>query len=95
MVSDVHRTLLYGGIFFYPADSKNKSGKLRLLYECFPMAYLVEAAGGKEHMKQRGQARTAACSLHSLSLVFSFFPPLPSATASRRTARSCEGHGGD
>eukprot|EP00045_Choanoeca_perplexa_P016617 m.225554 g.225554 ORF g.225554 m.225554 type:complete len:358 (-) comp17310_c0_seq3:4696-5769(-) len=46
MVSDVHRTILYGGIFFYPADTKNKKGKLRVLYECFPMAYLVEAAGG-------------------------------------------------
>ena len=46
MVSDVHRTLLYGGIFMYPADSKNASGKLRLLYECFPMAFLVERAGG-------------------------------------------------
>ena len=33
MVADVHRTLLYGGIFLYPADKKNKSGKLRLLYE--------------------------------------------------------------
>ncbi|EDQ89096.1 uncharacterized protein MONBRDRAFT_32530 [Monosiga brevicollis MX1] len=47
MVSDVHRTILYGGIFFYPADKKNAKGKLRLLYECFPMAFLVEAAGGK------------------------------------------------
>lgn len=46
MVSDVHRTILYGGIFMYPADRRNKSGKLRLLYECFPMAFLVEAAGG-------------------------------------------------
>ncbi len=33
MVADVHRTLLYGGIFLYPADTKNKNGKLRLLYE--------------------------------------------------------------
>ena len=33
MVADVHRTLLYGGIFLYPADKKNKNGKLRLLYE--------------------------------------------------------------
>ncbi len=33
MVADVHRTLLYGGVFMYPADSKAKSGKLRLLYE--------------------------------------------------------------
>ena len=47
MVADVHRTLLYGGIFLYPKDSKNPDGKLRLLYECFPMAYIVENAGGK------------------------------------------------
>ena len=47
MVSDVHRTLLYGGIFAYPKDKKSTSGKLRLLYECFPMAYIMEQAGGK------------------------------------------------
>ncbi|GAA98079.1 uncharacterized protein L969DRAFT_86002 [Mixia osmundae IAM 14324] len=46
MVADVHRTLLYGGIFGYPDDKKSKSGKLRLLYEGFPMAFLVEQAGG-------------------------------------------------
>lgn len=46
MVADVHRTLLYGGIFAYPADKKSKQGKLRVLYECFPMAMIVEAAGG-------------------------------------------------
>ncbi|EST05488.1 Fructose-1,6-bisphosphatase class 1/Sedoheputulose-1,7-bisphosphatase [Kalmanozyma brasiliensis GHG001] len=46
MVADVHRTLLYGGIFGYPADSKSKSGKLRMLYEAFPMALLTEQAGG-------------------------------------------------
>jgi fructose-1,6-bisphosphatase I len=42
MVADVHRTLLYGGIFGYPNDKKSKNGKLRLLYEAFPMAYLTE-----------------------------------------------------
>jgi fructose-1,6-bisphosphatase I len=42
MVADVHRTLLYGGIFCYPADAKNVDGKLRMLYEAFPMAMLVE-----------------------------------------------------
>jgi fructose-1,6-bisphosphatase I len=47
MVGDVHRTLLYGGIFSYPADKKNKDGKLRLLYECYPIAKLFEDAGGK------------------------------------------------
>lgn len=42
MVGDVHRTLIYGGLFGYPADLKNKNGKLRLLYEASPMAYLIE-----------------------------------------------------
>jgi fructose-1,6-bisphosphatase I len=46
MVADLHRTLLRGGIFVYPPDVKNKKGKLRLLYEASPMAFLVEAAGG-------------------------------------------------
>lgn len=46
MVADVHRTLLHGGVFAYPADKKSKSGKLRLLYECFPMAFIMEHAGG-------------------------------------------------
>jgi fructose-1,6-bisphosphatase I len=47
MVADVHRTLIYGGIFMYPGDSKNPDGKLRVLYECFPMAFVIEKAGGK------------------------------------------------
>jgi len=46
MVGDVHRTLLYGGVFGYPGDKKNKNGKLRLLYEGAPMSYIVEQAGG-------------------------------------------------
>lgn len=46
MVADVHRTLVYGGIFLYPANSKSPKGKLRLLYECNPMAYIMERAGG-------------------------------------------------
>ena len=46
MVADVHRTLLYGGVFGYPADSKNTKGKLRLLYEAAPMSFLIEQAGG-------------------------------------------------
>lgn len=46
MVGDVHRTLLYGGIFGYPADKKNTDGKLRLLYEAAPMAFIMEQAGG-------------------------------------------------
>jgi fructose-1,6-bisphosphatase I len=46
MVADVHRTLKYGGIFMYPATASNPNGKLRVLYECMPMAYIIEQAGG-------------------------------------------------
>lgn len=47
LVGDFHRTLLYGGIYGYPRDQKSKNGKLRLLYECAPMSFIVEQAGGK------------------------------------------------
>jgi fructose-1,6-bisphosphatase I len=47
LVADLHRTLLYGGIFLYPADRKSPKGKLRLLYEAAPMAMIVEQAGGR------------------------------------------------
>merc|ERR1712127_337152 len=46
MVGDVHRTLLYGGVFGYPGDAKNPNGKLRLLYEGAPMSFIMEQAGG-------------------------------------------------
>lgn len=46
MVADVHRTLIKGGIFLYPADSKHPNGKLRLLYEVAPLSYLIMQAGG-------------------------------------------------
>lgn len=45
-VADFHRNLLKGGIFMYPQSEKAPKGKLRLLYECFPMAMIVEQAGG-------------------------------------------------
>ncbi len=47
MVADIHRSLLQGGIFLYPMTKTNPSGKLRLLYECNPMAFIVEQAGGR------------------------------------------------
>ena len=47
MVSDVHRNLIKGGIFMYPATVDKPKGKLRLLYECNPFAFIVEVAGGK------------------------------------------------
>lgn len=46
MVGDVHRTLLYGGIFMYPGDKSSPNGKLRVLYECIPMANVIHCAGG-------------------------------------------------
>lgn len=46
MVADVHRTLKYGGIFMYPATKDSPKGKLRLMYECNPMAFIIEQAGG-------------------------------------------------
>ncbi|KAG7481324.1 hypothetical protein MATL_G00065610 [Megalops atlanticus] len=46
MVSDIHRTIAYGGIFMYPANEKSPKGKLRLLYECNPIAFIIEQAGG-------------------------------------------------
>jgi fructose-1,6-bisphosphatase I len=47
LVSDFHRNLIKGGIYLYPNTSKNPNGKLRLLYECNPIAFLAEQAGGK------------------------------------------------
>ncbi len=47
MVADVHRNLIKGGIFMYPATTDKPKGKLRLLYECNPFAFIVEVAGGK------------------------------------------------
>jgi len=49
MVSDLHRNMLKGGIYLYPTTKKNPQGKLRLLYECNPMAMIMENAGGKAH----------------------------------------------
>ncbi len=46
LVADFHRNLLKGGIFLYPGDRKNPSGKLRLLYECNPISFIAEEAGG-------------------------------------------------
>lgn len=67
MVADVHRTLLYGGIFAYPADSKSKSksGKLRLLYECFPMAMICENAGGRATTGKKRILDIIPTSLHA------------------------------
>lgn len=46
-VADIHRNLINGGIYIYPTTSKSPQGKLRLLYECNPLAFLIEKCGGK------------------------------------------------
>jgi fructose-1,6-bisphosphatase I len=47
LVSDFHRNMIKGGIYFYPSTAKDPQGKLRLLYECNPMAFIAEQAGAK------------------------------------------------
>jgi len=47
MVADIHRNLIKGGIYIYPSTSAYLNGKLRLLYECNPMAFIIEQAGGR------------------------------------------------
>ena len=50
-MADVHRTIKYGGIFMYPSTADALSGMLRVVYECFPMAHIVENAGGLASVK--------------------------------------------
>ena len=53
MVADFHRTLLRGGVFLYPPTTEHPNGKLRLLYEANPIAFIAEQAGGKASDGQR------------------------------------------
>ncbi|KAM1092781.1 hypothetical protein ACFX19_020314 [Malus domestica] len=70
MVADVHRTLLYGGMFMYPADKKSPNGKLRVLYEVFPMSYLVEQAGGQAFTGKQRALDLVPNKIHERSPVF-------------------------
>ena len=70
MVADIHRNLLYGGIFMYPADSRNPNGKLRLMYECNPMALIVEAAGGRASNGKKRLLEIKPDSLHQRTPIF-------------------------
>jgi len=60
LAADIHRTLLIGGVFLYPADTKNPKGKLRLLYEANPMAMLLEQAQGRAISDQGERILTIA-----------------------------------
>ncbi len=70
LVADVHRTLLYGGIYFYPGDTRNQKGKLRLMYENNPLAYIVEHAGGAASDGRRRILDIEPDSLHQRSPFF-------------------------
>lgn len=70
MVADVHRTLLYGGLFMYPADSRNPNGKLRLLYEAAPMAMIIEQAGGAATDGERDVLSIRPTDLHERTPFF-------------------------
>ncbi|KAH7359123.1 fructose-1,6-bisphosphatase [Plectosphaerella cucumerina] len=71
MVADAYRTLLYGGIFAYPADTKSPKGKLRILYECAPMAMVFENAGGQAiDSKMRRMMEVVPETIHDRAGIF-------------------------
>jgi len=70
LVADVHRVLLQGGLFMYPADRKNPEGKLRLLYEAAPMALIVEQAGGRGSDGRRPLLGLLPTGLHQRTPVY-------------------------
>ena len=70
LVADFHRNLIAGGVFCYPADAKSPAGKLRLLYECSPLAMLCEQAGGYASDGQRAILDIEPRELHQRSPLF-------------------------
>ncbi|GLT32161.1 hypothetical protein SLA2020_068470 [Shorea laevis] len=70
MVADVHPTLLYGGILLYPADKKSPNGKLRVLYEVFPMSFLMEQAGGQAFTGKQRALDLVPEKIHERSPIF-------------------------
>ncbi len=60
LVADFHRNLIAGGIFLYPGDNRNPDGKLRLLYEASPMAFIAEQAEGRGH-RRHSTASSTSC----------------------------------
>ena len=70
LVSDFHRNMIKGGIYMYPTSSKAPQGKLRLLYECNPMAFLAEQAGGKASDGYRRILEIKPTELHQRAPIF-------------------------
>jgi fructose-1,6-bisphosphatase I len=69
MVADVHRNLLEGGIYLYPPDKHHPKGKLRLLYECAPLSFIVEQAGGLATNGRKRISRLSYDSIHELTSI--------------------------
>lgn len=70
LVADFHRNLLYGGLFMYPGDKKNPKGKLRLLYEANPLAFIIEQAGGRASNGQERILDVVPLDLHQRTPLF-------------------------
>jgi len=70
LVADFHRNLLKGGIYIYPATAKSPNGKLRLMYECNPLAFIVEQAGGRSSDGQRRTLEIEPKTAHERCPVF-------------------------
>ncbi|MFM2228009.1 MAG: hypothetical protein RL664_1352 [Bacteroidota bacterium] len=70
LVADFHRNLIKGGIYIYPGTTKNKCGKLRMQYECNPLAFIVEQAGGKATDGHRRIMEIVPTDLHQRSPLF-------------------------
>jgi fructose-1,6-bisphosphatase I len=70
LVADFHRTLLYGGIFMYPADDASPNGKLRLLYEAAPLAFIAEQAGGGSSDGRQSILDVVPSALHQRTPVY-------------------------
>jgi fructose-1,6-bisphosphatase I len=70
MVADIHRNLIKGGIFIYPVTASAPKGKLRLVYECNPMAFIIEQAGGRASNGYQRILELEVTELHQRSAIF-------------------------
>ena len=70
LAGDFHRNLLKGGVYLYPPTRKSESGKLRLLYECYPLAFVIEQAGGKACDGQHNIMDIVPTKIHQRSIAY-------------------------
>lgn len=69
-VADIHRNLITGGVYIYPTTTKSPNGKLRLLYECNPLAFIIEQAGGKASNGNKRIMEVPLAELHQRTPLF-------------------------